>query len=145
MNTPILSALVTSLVLALVPSQAQAGGGVSISYRSGGPRSGWTVQASLGAPSRSYAGPRGYRSSCAKPLARRIWVPGHYETVAERHWVPGATRRIWVPASHGVVYDACGRARTVLVSAGHWETVTDPGRFEIRHVRVWRPGAWATR
>ncbi|MAF65730.1 MAG: hypothetical protein CMJ84_08740 [Planctomycetes bacterium] len=132
MNAPTLSVLLASLALALAPSEARAGGGVSISYRGGG----LSVQASLGRSVRSYGG---YRAS--RP-ARRVWVPGHHELVQRRHWIPGPTRQVWVPAPRQVVYDACGRPRTVLVSGGHWETVTDPGHFEVRHVQVWRRGAW---
>ena len=75
---------------------------------------------------------------------RRTWVPGHYEVRCERVWVPGCTRQEWVPARYEWRIDTCGRRFQVLVEPGHWITVTDPGRYEAREVRVWVPGYWAT-
>ncbi len=77
--------------------------------------------------------------------AVREWVPGHYETVLERHWMPGATRQEWLPARHEWRRDRCGRPLLVLVEPGRWITVTEPGRFETRERREWIPGHWRVR
>ena len=81
---------------------------------------------------------RGYSSS-------RVWVPGRYELVHERVWIPGRSERVWVDPVFRFSYDSCGNRVRVLVSAGHWENVCHPGRYETRAVRVWRPGYWVAR
>jgi hypothetical protein len=75
---------------------------------------------------------------------RRTWIPGHYEVRHERVWVPGCTRQEWVPARYEWRLDSCGRRFQILIAPGHWITVTDPGRYELREARVWVPGYWAT-
>jgi hypothetical protein len=75
----------------------------------------------------------------------REWVPGHYETILERHWRPGATRQEWLPARHEWRRDRCGRPVLVLVEPGRWITITEPGRFETRERREWIPGHWRER
>jgi hypothetical protein len=141
MNIPSLSVLLASLVLTLAPSEAEAGGGVSISYRSGGLR----VQASIPRPALSYGGYRSSRVRHAPCRPRRVFVPGHYEWVEQGQWVPGPTRQVWIAPAHQVVLDSCGRPRTVLLTAGHFESVTGQGHFVVHQVRVWRPGAWSVR
>jgi hypothetical protein len=81
---------------------------------------------------------RGYAHS-------RVWVPGRYETVRERVWIPGSCERVWVPPAFELRYVGCGRAVRVMVRAGCWETVQHPGHYEERCVRVWRPGYWTPR
>jgi len=77
--------------------------------------------------------------------ATREWVPGHYETIRERVWVPGATRGEWRTARQEWRVDRCGRLRLVLVEPGRWITLTEPGRFETRERREWIPGHWRVR
>lgn len=72
----------------------------------------------------------------------RQWVPGRYETRREQVWVPGCTRQAWTPARYEWRIDGCGRRFQVLIAAGHWRTVSDPGHYEWREVQVWVPGHW---
>ncbi len=99
-----------------------------ISFSFGGHRNPSGVQISLrGAP------------ACAPA---RVWVEGRWETRVQQVWVEGCERRVWVPARFETHWDSCGRAVQVVVSAGRWALVRDPGRFEQREVRVWIPGYW---
>jgi hypothetical protein len=87
--------------------------------------------------------------ACPAPRpAPRAWIPGRYELQCERFWVPGETQRVWVPPVHRDRYEygCAGGARrrmSVLVSPGYWQTVTSPGHYATRNVRVWVPGHWA--
>lgn len=79
-------------------------------------------------------------SSCAP---RRVWVPGRYETVEERVWIPEASERVWIEPVYEVRRDYCGRSFRVLVRAGYFEVQCVPAHAEVRLVRVWRPGHWS--
>lgn len=81
---------------------------------------------------------RGYLSS-------RVWIPGHYEIVDEQVWVPGFEERVWIEPVFELRRDACGEARRVLISAGHFEVRCRAGHFELRSVRMWQPGRWVAR
>jgi len=76
------------------------------------------------------------RSPCAR------WVPGHYETVRERVWIPGQVQQVWVEPVFEWRRDSCGRAIMACVSEGHFETVTQLGRWDYRNTRVWVSGGW---
>jgi hypothetical protein len=95
--------------------------------------SGIVASAYRGHPSRAW------RSAA---YARRVWVPGRYETQRVRVWVPEERRRVWVEPVFSLRFDLWGRASRVLVSAGYWRTVVTPGHWELRAVRTWRPGSW---
>ena len=75
------------------------------------------------------------RSTCPPVQSAR----GHYEYVTERVWVEGARRKIWVPAEYGYVHEPCGRRRRIVVRAGYYRIVQDPGYYETRTRRVWVP------
>jgi len=77
-------------------------------------------------------------------VSSRVWVTGHYETITERVWVPGACQRVWVEPAHAWRLGRCG-FEYVCVSAGYWRTVQEPGRYENRCVQVWTPGRWIAR
>jgi hypothetical protein len=79
----------------------------------------------------------GYESS-------RVWIPGRYETVARRVWVPGPVRRVWVEPVYEWRFGHCG-LEYVCVRQGYWRSVQLPGRYEIRNERVYRPGHWVAR
>jgi hypothetical protein len=72
----------------------------------------------------------------------RVWVPGCYQSRWERVWVPGCVRREWTPAVYQWRVTTCGRRERVLIRAGCWRDVVEPGRFESRQVQVWVPGHW---
>ncbi len=69
-----------------------------------------------------------------------VWVPAHYETVTQQVWVPGCARQVWVDARYETRYDGQGRPYQVMVCAGHFETIQDPGHYENRAVSVWVEG-----
>ena len=85
------------------------------------------------------------RASGTRRYTPRLWVPGRYETVARRVWVPGRIERIWIEPvfEQRRPYGACNTAIRVLVRDGFWRHVRHAGHYEIRHVRVWRPGRWS--
>lgn len=87
----------------------------------------------IGAPGHAYGCGRG---------AMQHWVPGRYECVEQRFWVPGTCEQVWVPARYELAYDACGRPYRRLVCAGQWQTVEQPGHWETREVRQWIEGHW---
>lgn len=73
----------------------------------------------------------------------RVWVPGRYEVVLRRVWVPGGVRRVYEEPRYELRADSCGNSIRVLVRHGGWRTTHVPGRYETKRVRVWRPGHWA--
>lgn len=85
---------------------------------------------------------RGYSHAKAPS---RTWIPGGYETVDQRVWVPGCAERVWVEPAFALRIGACGERFRVLVAAGHWRTVQHPGHYEVRRVRVRVPGHWRDR
>lgn len=71
---------------------------------------------------------------------QRIWVPGRYEVVQTKVWVPAYTRKVWRPAQYGHRRDHCGFRVRYVVRPAHWETIYVPGYWEYRTQKVWRPG-----
>ena len=84
-----------------------------------------------------YGGNGGYETS-------RVWVPGHYETVSKRVFVPGPVKREWVAPVYEWRWGSCG-LRYVCVRSGYWRSVQLPGHYEIRQERVYEPGRWVAR
>lgn len=125
-RAPILRSLTCALLLVAAADAASA---QELSLRLGRSSRHGSASLTIGLPVRA----------CAPA---RVWVPGRYELRVERVWIEGCERRIWVPARYEWRRDPCGREVRVLVCAGHWRTVRDPGRFENREVRVWVPGHW---
>lgn len=76
---------------------------------------------------------------------RRVWVPGHYEVVQTRVWVPAYTQKVWRPAEYGYRTDRCGHVVRVVVRPAHWETVCVAGHWQYRPQKVWRPGRYEVR
>jgi hypothetical protein len=123
-----LSKLSIAPLLALVLLASAADAQVSIGRYSGAPTYGHGSHRVHG----SYA-------------SSRIWVPGRYETVDQRVWVPGRTERVWIEPVYELALGPCGTRVRVLIAAGHWRTVHHPGHYEIRRVKVYRPGCWVAR
>jgi len=146
---PRLSALLLALAFAAPPAAAQdpvirasyqrrdAGHGVGIEITLGARR---VERSSI--PRRVCPPSRGYTR---RESARQVWVPGHYETVQRRVWVPGARRQVWVPPVYETRYDWLGHPYQVLVAPGHHVTVQDPGHWVYRDERVWREPRWELR
>lgn len=84
-------------------------------------------------------GHRGHAPVCAPP---RAWIAGHYETRCERVWIPGRCESVWVEPVYQWRHDSCGRAYQVVVCAGYWKTVEQPGCWQERNVQVWVEGHW---
>jgi len=128
--------MLLALPLVVAPLSASAHAqGLSLTF---GKRIGHgSISVSVGVPSGYHRAPR-----CE---SRRVWIPGHYETRCEQVWVPGCTRKEWVPARYADRIDACGRRLRVLVSAGYWHVVQGIGHYEQRELQVWVAGGWQTR
>jgi hypothetical protein len=75
----------------------------------------------------------------------RVWVPGHYEIVQTRVWVPAYTHKVWRPAEYRYVRGRRGHQVRYLVRPAHWETVRVAGHWDYRSQKVWRPGHWDVR
>jgi hypothetical protein len=75
-------------------------------------------------------------------VARRVWVPGHYETVRQCVFVPGQVQRVWVEPVYEWRIGTCG-VRYVCVRAGYWRSIQLPGHYETQRVRVYREGHWS--
>ena len=126
-----------SLALCAVLAPAAKADGFGISYFKKSKHGGVAVSYSNG----PHYGPgygHGYRTHRAPPC----YVPGHYETVREKVWVPGCVERIWVDPVYTWRRDEWGRTYPVCVSGGHYETIERPGRYELRERRVWIEGGW---
>lgn len=153
--------LASTLALSLVLSASEAGAqepGLSVGYHQASSNGQFGVHLQLGARA-----PRGHRRGAQyssrhasyrrgsptwtyqAPAPRRVWMPGHYQVVQRKHWVPGSHRQVWVPARYETRYDWCGRRYTVLVSPGHYQTIQDPGHWEYRSEKVWIEAHWETR
>jgi hypothetical protein len=74
------------------------------------------------------------------PLCQRCWVPGYYEIRYADVWVPGPSRQVWVEPVYDTCRDPCGNTTRVIVRAGYYQWVQDPGHYETREIRVWVPG-----
>jgi hypothetical protein len=77
---------------------------------------------------------------------RPVWIPGHYENVERRVYVPGCARQVYVPAVYGdrTWRDYCGRLHVERVQTcpATWRTVQDPGHWQCVTERVWVEGSW---
>ena len=144
-----LSPLLFALLLAAPPAAAQDPG-IRASYQRNSSGHRFGVEVSIGGQrsersrfSRRACPPsRGYTR---RESVRQVWVPGHYELVQRRVWVPGAYRQVWVPPVYETRYDYFGRPFQVLIMPGHHVTVQDPGHWEYRDERVWRDPHWEIR
>ena len=88
------------------------------------------------------------RSHGAARHTAGMWTPGRHVTRYERVWSSGTFTKQWVSP----VYRDHGQARApwsrpqrgrVLVRAGYWRQVMQPGHYERRPIQVWRPGHWS--
>ena len=64
---------------------------------------------------------------------------GCWEWREERVWIEGYESRVWVQPVYETRYDHCGRRYQVIVRAGYWQTVCEPGHWEVRKHKVWVP------
>ena len=70
------------------------------------------------------------------------YVDGRYETALHRTWVPPRAHEVWVEPKLEVWFDSCGTRHTRVLRAGYVDVRHEPGRWEVREERVWRPGGW---
>lgn len=127
-----LSALLLPLLAtaALAPrADAQV---VELGFRHAFRHGGLSVHFDLGAP----------RADC-RPVYR-VWVPGHYECREERVWIAGECRRVWVEPIYAWRSDYRGCRQRIVVRAGYWETIQEPGHHETRKFQVWIEGHWTS-
>jgi len=79
-----------------------------------------------------------------RPPAHRpgyCWVPGHYEWVTRRVWIPGYWEEEYIPP----VYErrfVNGSEVVVLVRAGYYQQYWVDGYYEHIRERVWVEGYW---
>ncbi len=132
-------ALAGLLALSLAPTAA-AQGGISLSFgkHKKGKHIGLNINLPLGHGRRHHRQPHVH----VHGHACRHWVAGRVELVQEKVWVPGCSRQVWIAPVYRTDHDACGHPVQVLVTPGRYQTVTQPGRFEVRPRRVQRPGHW---
>lgn len=102
--------------------------------------------AQRGASHGNYGGYRGVSASYSRGgySSSRVWIPGRYESVSRRVFVPGPTQRVWVEPVYEWRVTYCG-VRYVCVREGYWRTVQLPGRYETRCERVYVSGHWVAR
>ncbi len=74
-----------------------------------------------------------------RPIVRRHWVPGHYDTVARRVWVAGHYDRVYVPARYAY-RSYRGRRVRYCEQVATYERVWVPGYYKTKYVKVWVPG-----
>ena len=103
---------------------------------------GWKKQACSLTPRAASHGVRSCGPAGHRLPSVAVWVPGQEQTVTRRVWVPGCSRREWVPPVTVTRFDSCGRPYIVCVRTGHWRTVREPGRYETRVEIEWVPGHW---
>ena len=136
-------ALFAALALALAP--AASAGDLGLSLHLGKKGKGIHVSYHKGA-----RGPvaSGRIVSSRRPIThrapRKVWTPGHYQTVARRVWIPETYQKVYIEPVYETRYDECGRPITVLVREGYWTSKCIPGYYETRHDKVWVPGRWTT-
>jgi len=87
----------------------------------------------------------GYGVPNCEPRSVRVWVPGRWVVEERRVWVPGRRERVWSPPLFETRFDACGRSFRFQVRPGGFRTVQQPGRWETRAERAWRPAHWELR
>ena len=85
---------------------------------------------------------RGHRVTTRRYAPRKEWVPGRYVNECQRVWVEGIKRKVYVEPIFEIRYRACGTSYEVQVDGGYYKTVYEPGHFENRWVKVWKPGYW---
>ena len=121
------------------PSPAPAPAPQELSIRVGAKASPFTVGAHY-----QRAGFQAYGGARQRGFGRygKRWIPGHWTVESQRVWQPGATKQVWVPPVYATHYDECGLPFQVLVQAGHYKTVTEPGCWTTKRVRIWKPGCW---
>jgi hypothetical protein len=126
-----------SLVLCAVLAPASRADGFGVSF---------FKSSKHGAISVGYSNGPGAARACAPVYRVRDrharWIPGHYETVRERVWVPGCVQRVWVEPRYGWRRDHRGRFFRSCLAQGHYERVEQPGRYEYRDAQVWVDGCW---
>lgn len=75
-----------------------------------------------------------------------VFVPGHFALVEKQVYVPGCTRKEYVPAvfETRTWRDYCGRLHVerVQVAPATWRIVQDPGTWQTVTERVWIEGCW---
>ena len=88
--------------------------------------------------------PRGLyeaRSSCSV-APRPQYIPGHYVISHERVFVPGAVRRVFVPARYVTRCGLFGFRYQRMIEPARYQSYREPGRYELRKKKTWRPGRY---
>ena len=151
---PLMRPLLAALVVASVAPATQAGD-LQLGAQYAGGKGKVTIQVGhgygkglvLGSKHRAHRQRRVAAQSCdlhRRCIPQKQYVPGHYETVERKVWVPESKQKVWIPACYETRYDPCGLPYQVMVSPGRWDVVCTPGYFETRCEQVWVPGCFKT-
>ena len=62
-----------------------------------------------------------------------------YHYVTKKVWVPGCSKRVWVPPRYRYERRRCGTVVRVCVSQGYYDYVRTPGYYTYQRVRVSSP------
>ena len=79
------------------------------------------------------------RRSCST-ITRPRYIPGHYQISHERVYVPGAIRRVFVPARYVTRCGLFGIRYRRVIEPAHYQSYREPGRYELRKKKAWIPG-----
>ena len=84
------------------------------------------------------------RRACSQtPRYIPRYIPGHYEVIRERVRIPGATYRVYVPASFQSCCPGSFSHNGSKYRPGRYELRKKPDRYEYRNRRVWVPGRYS--
>ena len=72
--------------------------------------------------------------------SRSRWVEGHYVQYEERVWVPGETRKIWVPPAY--TWERHHGRRIQVYHEGYYRFEEMPGHYEVCLKERWVDGHW---
>lgn len=139
---PALIAIPLLLALSAPTAQAQR---LSIGLGHNGKHGGVQVSADLrfGYP-RHANGPIRVVAPRCEPAP--VWVPGHYQEVSRRIWVPGCVRQEYVPPVYEERrwrdYRGCWHVERVQIRPGTWRSVEEPGTWKVVCERIWVEGSW---
>ena len=74
------------------------------------------------------------------PARCEHWVEGHYIQYEDRVWIPGETRRIWIPPTY--TWERHHGRSIQVYHEGYYRYEEMPGRYEVCVRERWVEGHW---
>ena len=71
---------------------------------------------------------------------RGRWIEGHYVQYEERVWIPGETRKIWVPPTY--TWERHHGRNIKVYYEGYYRYEEMPGRYDVCVKERWVEGHW---